>query len=57
MRQGRVDDGEHLLADAEDKVAAPFDVFRHTGKRRADGPDGVDGHRRPLAMTNSPGSS
>jgi hypothetical protein len=44
MRQGRVHDGEHLLADAEHEVAAPFDVFGDVGEGPADRANDVDVH-------------
>jgi len=45
MRFLRVDDGEHLAADAEHEVAAPFDVFGGRGQAQAEGSNAIDGHQ------------
>jgi peptide-methionine (R)-S-oxide reductase len=44
MRYRGVHDREHLCADTEDEIAAPFDVFGHGGESPADGANGVDIH-------------
>jgi hypothetical protein len=44
MRPLGVDDGEHLAADAEYEVAAPFDVFGDRGQPQAERPDSINRH-------------
>jgi hypothetical protein len=40
-----VDHGEHLAADAEYQVAAPFNVFRDSGQAQAEGSNRFNRHR------------